>query len=337
MKILITGATGFLGSRLTRHMLADGHRVRALARPTSSLARLAGLDVERFEGDVTDAGSLPAAIDGCDYVIHAAANLDYWRSEEAWQMKVNVEGTRNVARAARNVGVRRLLHVSSVAAIGIPTNRRPADEQFAFNLEDSGLNYHISKHRAETEILAEVERGLDAVIVNPASIQGQQRTVALIKSVRRSSVVLCFSGGNCIVDVEDVVLGTAAALTRGQKGQRYILGGENLTFQALSRKAADAQGLRRRFVSIPAIATALGAAVLEPWARLRNRPPKISRMVHYCANRFQYFDSGKARAALGYSPRDVDTILAECLRSTRRPDRSSRVENHPAGHQEQGA
>jgi dihydroflavonol-4-reductase len=313
MKVLITGATGFLGSFLTRRMLAGRHQVRALCRRSSSLQRLRDVPIEACIGDVTDPKSLPAAIEGCDWVIHAAANVRYWRGEEDWQMKVNVEGSRNVARAAREAGVKRLLHVSSVAAIGLPTDRQPANEQFTFNLEKSGLTYHVSKRRAEIAVLEEVAFGLDAVIVNPASIQGRSRTIGLFNSVKRSPVVPCFSGGNCIVDVEDVADGIMSALERGQRGERYILGGENLTFRELGEKAANALQLNRKFVSIPAAATGLAAAVLEPWARMRGTIPKMTHMIHYCANRFQYFDSSKARAALGYRPRDVDTILAETI------------------------
>jgi dihydroflavonol-4-reductase len=317
MKVLITGATGFLGSRLTRRMIAEGHSVRILCRKTSSDAQLAGLKIERSFGDVTEHESVRAAMTDCEFVIHAAADMRYWSGAEDRQMLVNVNGTRNVARAAREACVKRLLHVSSVAAIGIPTDsREPANERFAFNLENSGLTYHISKCRAEDEVLAEVARGLDAVIVNPASIQGRARTIALMNSVRRSPIVPCFSGGNCIVDVEDVVDGIAAALASGERGQRYILGGENLTFRALSEKAATALNLNRRFVLIPPFTTKIAALVLEPWARLRNHPPKMTHLIHYCANRFQYFDSSKARQTFGYAPRDVDTILQECLNST---------------------
>ncbi|MGH9685854.1 MAG: NAD-dependent epimerase/dehydratase family protein [Candidatus Acidiferrales bacterium] len=315
MRILVTGATGFLGSRLTRRMLEAGHQVTILCRPTSSLSRLRGLSIEKFVGDVTDPGSLRAAIENCDWVIHAAANMSYWRGETNQQMNVNVLGTGNVARASREAGVKRLLHVSSVAAVGIPADREPANEQFAFNLESAGLTYHLSKRHAEIEVLREVSLGLNAVIVNPASIQGRSRTIGLMKSVKRSPIVPCFSGGNCIVDVEDVVDGIMAALLHGEKGQRYILGGENLTFRELSQKAANALHLRRSFVSIPRLATGFAAAVLEPWARMRGSTPKVTRMIHYCANRFQYFDSSKARKALGYAPRDVDRILAEILSS----------------------
>ncbi len=161
--------------------------------------------------------------------------------------------------------------------------------------------------------MAEVSRGLNAVILNPASITGPHRIAGLVKSVRRTPIVPCFAGGNCVVHVEDVVDGVRMALERGKIGQRYILGGENLTFRAMGEKAAKALNLRRRFVAIPRVVTGLAAMVLEPWARLRNRPPKIAYMVHYCANRFQYYDFSKARKALNYAPRDFDAILEEAL------------------------
>jgi dihydroflavonol-4-reductase len=314
MRVLITGATGFLGAHLCQRMVEEGYEVRILCRPTSSFFRLTKLPLEKCIGDVTDIKTVEDAVRGNDYVIHAAANMNYWRGEEEKQMKVNAEGTRNVAVAAREAGVARLLHVSSVAAVGLPVDpQRPADEDFHFNLADSGLSYHISKRQAEDNVLAEVARGLDAVIVNPASIQGRKRTAGLLQSVRSRPVVPCFSGGNCIVDVKDVVEGIVAALRRGEKGQRYILGGENLTFRMLSEKAAKALNLKRRFVTIPRVVTGLSAAILEPWARIRNKPPKMTYMIHYCANRFQYFDSGKARRNLGFVSRDVDAILAEYL------------------------
>ncbi len=328
--MLITGATGFVGSRLTRRLIAEGHSVRILCRKTSSDAQLAGLRIDKFFGDITDYESVRVAVKDCEFVIHAAADMRYWSGAGDRQMRVNVDGTRNVARAAREAGVKRLLHVSSVAAIGIPTDpRRPANEEFAFNLENSGLTYHISKRRAEDEVLAEVARGLDAVIVNPASVQGRARTMALMNSVRRGPIVPCFSGGNCIVDVEDVVHGIAAALASGERGQRYILGGENLTFRALSEKAAKALDLKRRFILIPSFATNVAAAVLEPWARLRNHAPKMTHLIHYCANRFQYFESNKARQTFGYAPRDVDTILQEYLSSASGPERLNPTQTEP--------
>jgi dihydroflavonol-4-reductase len=319
MRVLITGGTGFVGSHVCRRLLAEGHRVRVLVRPTSDGTSLDGLAVERVPGDVTEPWSVAAAAQGQEWVIHAAANLTYWGRDAAWQARVNVEGTRNVIRACRQAGVRRLVHVSSVAAVGIPDDSgRPADEEFCFNLGDSGLNYHLSKRRAEEEVAAGVAEGLDAVIVNPASVFGPYgagyRGADMLSKVRRTPVVPYFTGGLCVVHVDDVVAGTLAALRRGRAGQRYILGGENLTYRALVERTARAMRLWRCVVPVPALVTALAARVLEPWGRWRKRRPRITYATHYCASRCHFYDSGKARRELGYSPRGFDAILQECLR-----------------------
>jgi len=319
MRVLITGASGFLGSHLCGSMVAAGHDVRVLRRATSSPAALAGLDLEVVIGDVTDPDSVRRAVSGCDSVVHAAANIQYWGGGQEEQDRVNVGGTRAVARACREKGVRRLVHVSSVAAIGIPADpAHPADEGFTFNLHDAGLPYHLSKWQAERTVLEEVERGLDAVIVNPASIFGPHvsgyRGGDMMRKVRRTAIVPYFTGGICAVHVRDVVAGIHAALERGGTGQRYILGGENLTYRSLAERAAAAMGLSRRFVPLPPLVTGLVALTLEPVAVLRNRAPRVGFATHFCASRSHYYDSSRARSALGYSPRSFGDILDECLR-----------------------
>jgi dihydroflavonol-4-reductase len=212
-----------------------------------------------------------------------------------------------------------LVHVSSVAAIGIPENRQPADERFAFNLDASGLTYHLSKRRAEQEVLAGVAQGLDAVIVNPSSLfgpyRGGYRGAEMIWKIRRPWLVPYFVGGLCVVHVDDVVEGTIAALQRGRTGERYILGGENLTFRAAVERAATAMRLRRVPVPVPPPLTTFLAAVSDPWSRWRNRKPRFTHMISYCSQRCMFYDSSKARRELGYSPRDFEIILHECLRS----------------------
>ncbi len=319
MKVLITGATGFLGSHICRRMVAEGHEVRILSRETSNLQILEGLPIERITGDITDPRHVELAVKDQEWVIHAAANLSYWKRDQAWQTRVNVEGTRYIAQACRKEGVKRLIHVSSVAAIGIPTDPRyPANEDFSFNLEGSGLIYHLSKRRAEEEVMAEVTRGLDAVIVNPASIFGpygfRYRGAEMMRKVRLTRLVPYFTGGICVVHVQDVIEGIFAALERGVPGCRYILGGENLTYQALVKRTARAMNLRRRFIPIPPLITGLAAMILEPWGRLRNRRPRITYIIHYLASRYHFYDSSKARRTLGYTPRDFGAILDECLR-----------------------
>ena len=296
-------------------MIAEGHDVRILSRATSNLAILEGLPVEKVIGDVTDPESVRRAVQGQDWVVHAAASLE---GDHQYQMRVNVEGTRHVAQACRIEGVRRMVHISSVAAVGIPTDlRQPANEESPFNLEDSGLTYHLSKRRAEEEIMAEVRNGLNAIIVNPASVKGphgaRYRGAEIVQTVRRAFLVPYFTGGICVVHVQDVVAGILSAFKEGEVGHRYILGGENLTFLALGKTVAGTLGLKRRFVPLSPVLTGFSAMILEPWGRLRNRQPWMTYAVHYCANRNQFYDSSKARKALGYAPRDFKAILDECV------------------------
>lgn len=319
MRVLITGATGFLGSHLCRRMVVEGHDVRILARSSSDNTTLEGLSLDRVIGDITDPESVRTAVQDREWVIHAAADLNDRRWNQSWQIKVNVEGTRNIAQACRAEGVRRLLHVSSVAAIGIPTSpQHPANEEFPFNLEHTGLTYHLTKRQAEKEVMTEVARGLDAIIVNPADVKGphgtQYRGAEIVRAVRRAPVVPYFSGGICVVHVQDVVEGILAALLQGATGQRYILGGENLTFRALAERAAKTMGLGRRFIPVPRMVTGPAAMILEPWGLLWNHRPWIRYTI---ASRFQFYDFSKACMALGYAPRDFSAILDECLRMGR--------------------
>jgi dihydroflavonol-4-reductase len=314
VNVLLTGATGFLGVPLARRLVADGHDVRALRRPTSDVAPLADLDIEWITGDVTDPAGVAAAVAGREWVVHAAVAAT---GERRTQMSVNVTGTRLLAEASLAAGVRRFLHVSSIAAIGIPTNGRAADERHQFNLSDPPFTYHVSKHRAEAEVLSCAARGLDAVLVNPANIFGPDgegyRAPPMVARVRRQRFVPVYSGGACLVHLNDVVDGIIAALLRGVSGERYILGGENVTYRELARRSAHAMGLRRMVVSVPPLVTGPVAAILEPMARLAKRRPKITREVHVLAARRMFYDSSKAGAELGYAPRGAGEILHESI------------------------
>lgn len=322
MKVLVTGATGFLGSHLCRRIARDGHELTVFRRSSSSTAELAGLELRHEIGDITDAEAVARAVSGQDIVIHAAAQLAYWGYQKQAQEKINVEGTRNVVEACLRHQVKRLVHVSSVAAIGIPNGPdHPATEEFIFNLESSDLIYHLSKRSAEKIVLAAVKDGLDAIIVNPSTIFGpygaRYRGAEMVQKVRQTRVVPYFLGGLCVVHVGDVVEGIMRAMTHGAAGQRYILGGENLTFKALAERAATAMNLRRRFIPVTPVITGLAAMVLEPLGRWRRRQPKITYATHYCASRYHFYDSGKARKSLGYAPRDFSAILDECVEFVR--------------------
>lgn len=320
MKILITGGAGFLGSHLCRRMVSEGHEVRVLCRFASDPSHLEGLPIEYLVGDITDAETMRTAVKNQEWVVHAAADLSYWRPHAALLRRVNIDGTRNVAMACRDEGVKRLIFVSSVAAIGIPANpQHPANEDFP-GMEGLHLPYALSKARAERVVAAEVAQGLDAVTVNPSLIVGafgaDYRGSEMMRKVRRTTIVPYFAGGVSVVHVEDVVTGIVAALAQGETGHRYILGGENVTYQDIVERTAEAMGLRRRFIRVPPFVTWLLMVAQETWARIRNShsPPRYTYELHYLAIRYRFYDSTKARTVLGFTPRGFDAVLDECLR-----------------------
>jgi dihydroflavonol-4-reductase len=310
MNALVTGATGFLGSHLCRRLVKDGFKVTALCRPTSNTDGLADLPITISTGDVTDRRSVEEAVTGNDFVFHAAAHGIYWGRHKKVQNEINIQ-------ACQKSGVKRLVFVSSITAIGIPDDERPAGEDFAFNLEHSSLNYHISKKRAEEIVLDAVSKGLDAVIVNPSNIWGphgkRYRVADHVEKVRDSRFIPYFTGGICIVHVDDVVDGIMAALHRGKTGERYILGGENLALKKIAQLAARSQNLQPRFVPLPKAVTWLAATVLESAALISRRRPHVTFVTHQLASRFQYYDSSKAKRELDFNARDFETILAECV------------------------
>ena len=316
MRVLVTGGTGFLGSHICARLLEEGHELTVLRRANSNLSDPKGRAVRYVVGDITDAESVAEAVGSQEIVIHAAALVGY-ASAKAHEA-VNEGGTRNVVTACRRLGVGRLVHISSVAAVGIPEHRhRPADEAFVFNLEGSALGYHISKRRAEQVVARAVAEGLDAVIVNPSSIKGPHgrcfRGGELPDGVRRRPVVPCFSGGTNVVHVEDVVNGVLAALRRGRAGERYILGGENLTWREMAGMAADLLGVRRVLVPVPSVVTGAAAWAGRAIEPLTGHRPRFTYDVHFCANRFLFYDSRKAAKDLGSKPRPYGKIVRQYL------------------------
>lgn len=318
MKVLVTGASGFLGSHVCRRLLAEGHDVRAFRRPGSHSTNLENLKVQYAVGDLSNGESVARAVQGCEAVVHSAALLSYASQQADQLMSVNVDGTRVVADACLSQGAR-LVNVSSVAAIGIPPRgSAPATEEFKFNLDASGLAYHISKHRAEEVVEASVAKGLSAATVNPGTIFGpngpRYRGGEMIDKVRAHSVVPYFTGGICAVHVDDVVTGIIALLGKPASRGRYILGGENVTYRDIVERSAKAMNLRRQFVPLPSAVTAVAAAIEEPIARLKHQRPSLSHGTVYCSSRNLFYDSTRARTEFGYDPRGFDEIVKDVLR-----------------------
>lgn len=304
MKALVTGATGFIGSCLARSLVARGWEVSVLRRANSRLDALSDVPVRQHIGDITDAASLPPALAGIDGVFHAAATVSFWRGTRAEQYRVNVEGTRNVAAAALAAGVRRLVHTSSIAAIGVSPDGRPVDETFAFNGQPFDIGYLITKNLAEAEIKAAVARGLDAVIVNPATVLGPGdwnfHGGRMIRDLYHGKIPFYTGGGCAVVDVADVVQGHVAAFEKGRTGERYILAAENLSYQAMFETIAREVGRRPPYGRAPRFLVRLTGALADAWAGLvSRREPFLTRDLAVMGELFMYFDAAKAAREFG--------------------------------------
>jgi dihydroflavonol-4-reductase len=306
---LVTGATGFIGANLVEALAQRGWQVRALHRASSSLKALEGLAYKSAIGDVTEPASLAAAMQGVDVVFHVAAVADYWRSDPHRLMQVNVEGTRNVLRAAREAGVQRVVFTSSCAALGQPAFGQALDERAQFNLRAEAFPYGYSKHLAEQVCLDFARAGLDVVIVNPAVVFGPRdvnlMSGSLVVEAARRGLPFAPPGGVSAIDVADVCAGHIAAAERGRTGERYVLTAENLTYAQLFALLAEVVGRPRPRLILPRWVFRLGAPVVG-WARSRLglRLPVSSEQVRFAAETF-WFNADKARCELGLRPRPV--------------------------------
>lgn len=316
MRVLVTGATGFLGYYLAKRLVSLGCDTAAFHRRQSRTDSLRVLGVRLIPGDFGSLRCLRDAVAGHELVIHAAADIRGWAPDPGLQLQANVETTRKVAQACRLESVGRLLHISSVSAIGIPDSPfRPADENFVFNLRGRRFSYHASKKQAEDAVLQEVADGLDAVIVNPGSMFGpfgsSYRGAEIIRKASRGKIVTCFRGGRCIVHVEDVVDGILSAVRNGVRGNRYILGGENVSFQEIAGRVSEAMGLRPLLLPVPSFLAAASlsiAAAINPGGRFM---PRLAALHN--DGLFQYYASDRAIRTLGFAPRKFKSVLEEFL------------------------
>ena len=319
MKILITGATGFLGSHLVRALNAQGEAPRVLYRSLSKLEALEGLQFEAVRGDLDDVESLERACAGCEIVFHVAAKADYWKDDDKTALwRINVDGTRNVLSAARAAGIRRLIFTSSASTIGILPAGQLADESAPFNLPPQRFYYAWTKVKAEEAVAEFVADGLDAVILNPAVIIGPGDLNAIsgsfiIETARYGWAVPISSGGLSVIDARDVAQAHIHAIERGRGGERYILTNANLSYRDWFTLIARACGVRAPIFSTP-------NALLEPIARLIEAARRLGINTPMDANqtrlgsRFVYFDGGKARRELFTPEIDIETSLRDTWR-----------------------
>jgi dihydroflavonol-4-reductase len=316
---LLTGATGFVGSAVARVLAARRHRLRLLVRPTSDRRNLAGIDAELVLGDLTDATSLARAVAGCRYVVHVAADYRFWVPDPEAMLRANVEGTVAVMRAAQAAGVERIVHCSSVAALGWTDDGTPADETTPTNEADFIGTYKRSKFLAERAVMDLVRQGgLPAVVVNPSAPVGPRDikptpTGKMIRDAAAGRVPAYIDTGLNMVHVDDVAEGHALALERGQIGERYVLGGENLLLKDILALVADVVDRRPPKIEVPEALLWPAAWLMEGLARLTGIPPMMTRDHIKMARHKMFYSSAKAMRELGYAPRPLRAAIEDAV------------------------
>jgi len=318
---LVTGASGFIGSNLVRLLLDEGVKVRALIQKGVPLQNLDGMQIEQVPGDLLDQASLAPALQGCDTLFHLAAIFAYWLPDPSLMYRVNVEGTVSLFQAARAAGVKRVIHTSSIAAIGTKPGEEMADENTLFNNWDTADHYIMSKYMGELEALKFNGRGLDVTAVLPCFPYGKNDilptpTGLLIQRYISGKNPFVFRGGFNVVNVKDVAQGHWLAALKGRPGERYILGGHNVTYRQFANLVSELAGVKPPRWDVPTAPFARIGKVCE-WLsdHVTHKPPlMVDRSLRYSTERYLYCDIGKAQRELGYQPGPLELAIAEAVR-----------------------
>ena len=304
---------------MARALSQQGAELRLLVRKTSRTELIDALNAERVTGDLREPDTLKAAMDGCEMVFHVAADYRLWIPDPEEMYRSNVEGTRSILRAAQEAGVRRIVYTSTVATMGFTANGRPADEDSPVALADMIGHYKRSKFMAEQVALEAGQSGLDVVLVNPTAPIGEQD----IKPTPTGRIVVDFlkrkfpayvDTGMNLVDVAEVAKGHLLAAEKARPGERYILGGENLTLKQILDKLAAITGLSSPKVKLPyAVALATGAVDTLVTGRLLKREPRVTLDAVRMGRKKMFASSAKAERELGWKVVAVDGALRRAV------------------------
>ncbi len=318
-RVLVTGATGFVGSALVRAFLAAGYPVRALVRATSPRNNVAGLEMESVEGDILDAAAVARAMTGASYLAHAAADYRLWARDPEAIVRTNVEGTRAVMRAALSAGVERVVYTSSVATLALRADGRPADETLPLSETAAVGAYKRSKVIAERLVETMTARdALPAVILNPSTPIGPRDirptpTGRMIIAAVSGGMPAFVDTGLNLVHVDDVAAGHVAALERGTVGERYILGGENVVLADMLREIARLVGRKPPRFKLPRAPLYPLAAAAQMLAAVTGREPLLTLDGLRMSRQRMFFSSAKAERALGFRARPYTDGLRDAL------------------------
>ncbi len=317
MKTLVTGSTGFIGSTIVRQLLSQGTDVRVTVRDTSDTGNIDDLDVERVHADLRDRDSLRDAMKGCDTLYHAAAYFAHWSLNKKLFYEINVDGTRTVLEEALSAGLEKVVYTSTSNTIGSHGAGNYVDETAEFNGWDTGDHYAISKYLAEIEAKKLCEKGLPAVFVNPTLVIGVRDikptpSGAMIVDIANRDMPGYIEGAINIIDVEDVARGHLLAAEKGEVGERYLLGNENVTVGDFFKLVAEIAGVKPPKIRLPyPVALSLGY-LFELGARMTRKPPVVSVSQVKIGNMGEHFNNAKAVSELGLE----FTPLKETIKKT---------------------
>jgi dihydroflavonol-4-reductase len=321
MKALLTGASGFVGGAILRWLLSQGLEVRIMVRPGTDPRPYERLRVEAVEGDLREVAGLKGAVAGCRALFHAAADYRLWVPDPPSMYATNVDGTVALMRAALDAGLERIVYTSSVAVLGVRSDGQPADEETPSTLADMVGHYKRSKFLAEEAVRRLCrDEGLPAVIVNPSTPigPGDRRptpTGRMVRDAAAGRMPAYVDTGLNIVHVDDVAQGHWLAFRHGKIGERYILGGENLSLKAILTRIARIAGHAPPRLRLPRPALYPFAAVAEAWQRVRGAgTPLVTVDELRMAAKKMYFSSAKAERDLGYTHRPAESAFADAVR-----------------------
>jgi dihydroflavonol-4-reductase len=339
MKVLVTGATGFIGGNVARQLVREGYSVRALVRKNSSLKALEGLDLDIALGDLLDRSSLEKALEGCQALFHVAAVYTFWSRDPQIIYRTNVQGTENILAAARTQRVRKIIYTSSESVVGIDEGCLVGDETMQNSLRRIPSDYKKSKFMAEQLVFAQCRQGLPAVVVNPTTPIGvydvkPTPTGGIVVSYLEGRMFACVNTGLNIIDVEDVARGHILALEKGRLGERYLLGNRNVTLREIFALLEKITGIKAPRFNIP-IGLALCAGYIDDVveAKILRRRPGIPLAAVKAARHFRHFDCSKAVMELGLPQTPIETAFTKAVRWFRengyihRPTQTPEVRN----------
>ena len=318
MKALVTGATGFVGAAVARALLRGHCQVRVLVRPSSDRTNLRDLNVEAVSGDLTDTASLERAAQGCEALFHVAADYRLGARDPAQLYHNNVEGTRNVLTAARRANVRRMVYTSSVATVGIPADGTPGNESTPVRLDNMIGHYKRSKFLAEEVVRAAAQEGLSVVLASPSTPVGPgdikpTPTGQLVLDAAAGRMPAYVDTGLNIVHVDDVAAGHLLAYERGRAGERYILGGEDMTLRQILAMICLQVGRRPPSVRLPYGLVLPMAYLAEGIAKVTGRSGRLTLEGVRMSRKIMFFSSAKAVRELGYSWRPPQAAFADAI------------------------